>query len=48
MEYILIDYMEGNDLTAIVQFSSVTQLNRNRPDLPVHYQLPEYTQTHVH
>ena len=48
MEYILIDYMEGNDLIAIVQFSSVTQLNRSTPDLPVHYQLPEYTQTHVH
>ena len=39
-----------------VQFSSVTQLcptlcdsmNYRRPGLPVHYQLPEFTQTHVH
>ena len=38
------------------QFSSVTQLcptlcnpmNRSMPGLPVHYQLPESTQTHVH
>ena len=39
-----------------VQFSSVTQscltlcdpMNRNTPGLPVHHQLPEFTQTHVH
>ena len=39
-----------------VQFSSVTQscptlcdpMNRSTPDLPVHHQLPEFTQTHVH
>ena len=39
-----------------VQFSSVTQLgltlcnpmNRSTPRLPVHHQLPEFTQTHVH
>ena len=39
-----------------VQFSSVTQscptlcypMNRSRPGLPVHHQLPEFTQTHVH
>ena len=39
-----------------VQFSSVTQscptlcnpANRSTPGLPVHYQLPELTQTHVH
>ena len=38
------------------QFSSVTQscptlrdtMNRSTPGLPVHYQLPEFTQTHVH
>ena len=41
---------------ASVQFSSVTQLcltfcnpmNRSTPGLPVHHQLPEFTQTHVH
>ena len=39
-----------------VQFSSVAQscwilcdpMNRSRPGLPVHHQLPEFTQTHVH
>ena len=39
-----------------VQFSSVTQLcptlcdpmNRSMPGLPVHHQLPEFTQTQVH
>src|SRR5574341_1875760 len=39
-----------------VQFSSVTQscltlcdpMNRSMPGLPVHYQLPEFTQTHIH
>ena len=39
-----------------VQFSSVTQLcptlcdpmNLRTPGLPVHHQLPEFTQTHVH
>ena len=40
----------------VVQFSSVAQscstlcdpMNRSTPDLPVHHQLPESTQTHVH
>ena len=39
-----------------VQFSSVAQscptlcdpMNRSTPGLPVHYQLPEFTQTHFH
>ena len=39
-----------------VQFSSVAQswlilcdpMNRNTPGLPVHQQLPEFTQTHIH
>ena len=39
-----------------VQFSSVARscpplcdpMNRSRPGLPVHHQLPEFTQTHVH
>ena len=39
-----------------VQFSSVTQscstlcdpMNHNTPGLPVHHQLPAFTQTHVH
>ena len=40
----------------VLQFSSVTQscpalcdpMNRSTPGLPVHYQLPDFTQTHVH
>ena len=43
-------------LTQSVQFSSVTQscptlcdpMNRSTPGRPVHHQLPEFTQTHVH
>ena len=39
-----------------VQFSSISQscptlcnpMNRSMPGLPVHHQLPEFTQTHVH
>ena len=46
-----------NHLSKIsVQFSSVAQscptlcdpTHRSTPDLPVHHQLPEFTQTHVH
>ena len=41
---------------SVFQFSSVTQscptpcdpMNRSTPGLPVHHQLPEFTQTHVH
>ena len=44
------------DLFSSVQFSSVSQscptlcdaMNRSTPGLPVHHQLPESTQTHVH
>jgi len=43
-------------LFSFVQFSSVTQscptlcnpMNCSTPGLPVHHQLPEFTQTHVH
>ena len=47
----------GYDLACTsVQFSSVAQfcptlcdpMNRSTPGLPVHHQLPEFTQTHVH
>ena len=42
--------------SSLFQFSSVAQscltlcdpMNRNTPGLPVHHQLPELTQTHVH
>ena len=43
-------------LTNILQFSSVAQswltlgepMNHSTPGLPVHHQLPEFTQTHAH
>ena len=43
-------------MTNLVQFNSVTQscptlcdpMNRSTPGLPVHHQLSEFTQTHVH
>ena len=48
--------MEGKLWQTSVQFSSVTQscptlcnpMDSSMPGLPVHPQLPEYTQTHVH
>ena len=52
-------YKATLNLTTIissVQFSSVAQscptlcdpMNHSTPGLPVHHQLPEFTQTHVH
>ena len=46
----------GKVMTILVQFSSVAQscltlcdpMNCSMPGLPVHHQLPEFTQTHVH
>ena len=43
-------------LPSLIQFSSVAQscptlcdpMNHSTPGLPVHHQLPEFTQTHVH
>ena len=48
--------LAGGFFTTSVQFSSVAQLclilcdpvNRSTPGLPIHHQLPESTQTHVH
>ena len=48
--------LEGMRLKLKLQISSVTQLcptfcdpmNRSTSGLPVHHQLPEFTQTHVH
>ena len=45
-----------NQPQTLVQFSSVTQscptlcdpMDHSTPGLPVHHQLPEFTQTHVH
>ena len=47
---------EIKKIIPFVQFSSVTQscltlcnpINCSTPGLPVHHQLPEFTQTHVH
>ena len=49
-------YMTTGKTISSVQFTSVTQLcptvcdpmNCSMPGLPVHHQLPEFTQTHVH
>ena len=49
-------HMKRCSTLLIIQFSSVTQscptlcdpMNHNTPGLPVHHQLPEFTQTHVH
>ena len=46
----------GKPLDHSVQFSSVAQacltlcnpMNCSTPGLPVHHQLPEFTQTHIH
>ena len=47
----------SSSVTPLLQFSSVQLLsrvwlcdpmNRSTPGLPVHHQLPEFTQTHVH
>ena len=51
-----IKYLNFQRLSISVQFSSVTQLcptlcnpmNHSTPGLPVHHQLPEFTQTHFH
>ena len=47
---------QGKPVDHSVQFSSVAQssltlcdpMNHSTPGLPVHHQLPEFTQTHVH
>ena len=49
-------WMANFMLCVYLQFSSVAQscptlcdpMNRSMPGLPVHHQLPEFTQTHVH
>ena len=49
-------YLAFYAIFSSVQFSSVTQsclifcdsMSRSTPGLPVHHQLPEFTQTHVH
>ena len=55
-EIVALGTMTGPHLTESVQFSSVTQscltlcdpMNHSTPGLPVHHQLPEFTQTHVY
>ena len=54
--YHLLLFIDATFWIPSVQFSSVTQscltlcnpMNRSTPGLPVHHQLPELTQTHVH
>ena len=53
---IVIVYAFGVTILSSVQFSSVAQsyptpcdpMNHRTPGLPVHHQLREFTQTHVH
>ena len=48
--------IQKTKIMASGQFSSVAQscltlcdpMNHSTPDLPVHHQLPEFTQTHIH
>ena len=52
----LISVKVYEEFFSLVQFSSVSQscptlcnpMNHSTPGLPVHHQLPEFTQTHVH
>ena len=54
--WFLIGQKEESEVFRTVQFSSVTQscptlcdpMNPSTPGLPVHHQLPEFTQTHIH
>ena len=53
---LLLGQMSGPETVSSVQFSSVSQscltlcepMNCSTPGLPVHHQLPEFTQTHAH
>ena len=55
-EHLFMCYFNLTNIGVSVQFSSVAQscptlcdpINRSTPVLPVHHQLPEFTQAHVH
>ena len=55
-QYEIVSFVSSFDLRLSAMFSSVTQsgptlcdpMNRGMPGLPVHHQLLEFTQTHVH
>ena len=38
----------SDQISGSVVFDSCDPMNRSTPGLPVHHQLPEFTQTHVH
>ena len=42
------DYWKNHQSVSLVVSDSLWPMNRSMPGLPVHYQLPEFTQTHVH
>ena len=56
LRFLLMLFMNLRKFSCIPQFSSVTQscltlcdpMNCSTPGLPVHHQLPDFTQTHVH
>ena len=45
-----INYQRSDQIISIAQLCPTLSdpMNRNTPGLPVHHQLPEFTQTHVH
>ena len=45
---ILLMGIRSNPISRAVVSNSLRPMNRSRPGLPVHHQLPEYTETHVH
>ena len=45
-KHLLISWLQSPDQFSSVQF--LQSLNCSMPDLPVHHQLPVFTQTHVH
>ena len=56
LQHIFTFFVRTQILLSSVQFSSVAQscptpcdlMNCSTPGLPVHHQLPEFTQTHIH
>ena len=44
----LVSLVQFSQFSRSVMSDSCSPMNRSTPGLPVHYQLPEFTQTHVH
>ena len=50
LELINIDYIRSDQIRSVIQSCPTlcNPMNRSTPSLPVHHQLPEFTQIHVH